>query len=77
MARVVLSLAFTLALFPRWPRLDAQPSAGLLALLVAAEAALGVTIGVAVGFIIEAFLMAAQVVTVEGSRIAFLIGGRL
>ncbi len=60
MARVVLSLAFTLALFPRWPRLDAEPSAGLLALMVAAEAALGVTIGVAVGFIIEAFLMAAQ-----------------
>jgi hypothetical protein len=29
------------------------------------------------GFFIEAFLMAAQVVTVEGSRIAFLIGGRL
>jgi flagellar biosynthetic protein FliR len=53
-------LAFTLALFPCWPRLTVPPSAGLLALMVAAEAALGVTIGVAVGFIIEAFLMAAQ-----------------
>lgn len=60
MARAVFALAFTMALYPRWPRLDAAPSPGRLALMVVAEAALGITIGVAVGFIIEAFLMAAQ-----------------
>lgn len=59
-ARAVFALAFTLALFPRWPRLEAAASAGTIVMIVAAEAALGITIGVAVGFLVEAFLLAAQ-----------------
>lgn len=65
MARVVLTLAFTLALFPRWPRMAAEPTAGVLAMMLVGEAALGTSIGLAVGFLMETMQMAAQAVGLQ------------
>jgi len=63
-ARIVLSLAFTLALASRWPAVD--PSAVTLARLAgwaAAEAAIGIAIGVAISIVLEAFSFAAQLLS--------------
>lgn len=61
-ARVALSLAFTFALASRWPAVDAAAvSAGTLLRWAAAEAALGVTIGVSLAITLECFALAAQV----------------
>ena len=60
-ARIVLALGFTAALFPLWPRLPvAQPGAGQLVVWLAAEAAFGITVGLAVSFLTEGFLVACQ-----------------
>lgn len=65
-ARIVLALTITLALFPLWPRVDAA-RAGVVRLLlwVVPEIAVGVTIGLGVAFILEAFLLAAQVLSLN------------
>jgi flagellar biosynthetic protein FliR len=60
LARIVLSVSVTLALFPQWPRVTAEGSAGLLAVWMISEAALGIGIGLAVAFVTEAVLVAAQ-----------------
>jgi len=61
MARVVLSLGITFALFPQWSaNRISEPDIGLLLTWMMAEAALGVTIGLAVAFVTEAFMLAAQ-----------------
>lgn len=60
-ARVILAMSITIALFPQWPRIAAYPSAGQLAMWLLVEAALGVGIGLAVGFVTECFGVAAQV----------------
>jgi flagellar biosynthetic protein FliR len=59
-ARAALTLAITLALYPRWPVVEAAMGAGRLLGLVLAEAALGIGIGVAAAMVIELFLVAAQ-----------------
>src|ERR1035437_9144966 len=59
-ARVVLSVSVTLALFPQWPHVGGEASAGLLAVWMISEAALGIGIGLAVAFVTEAVLVAAQ-----------------
>jgi flagellar biosynthesis protein FliR len=65
-ARVVLSLGCTLALFPRWPVMDAGAlSAGRLVGWVLAEALIGVAMGLAVAVVLEAFVMAAQVLGLQ------------
>jgi len=64
--RLVLSLAVTLALFPRWPAVPpeaVQPTA--IVVWMAAEAALGAAIGLAVAVIFEGFAMAAQVLGLQ------------
>src|ERR1035441_3024838 len=48
MARIVLSVCVTMALFPQWPRLSAEGSIGLLVVWMISEAALGIGIGLAV-----------------------------
>jgi len=58
-ARVVMTLSVTLALYPQWPRIQAVDG-GLFFVWVLSEAALGIGIGLAVGFAAEAFSMAAQ-----------------
>jgi len=65
-ARVALSLGFTLALVSRWPVLAGPPPGfGVLVSWVAAEAALGLAIGVAVAIVLEAFTLAAQVLGLQ------------
>jgi flagellar biosynthetic protein FliR len=64
--RVALALGFTLALFGQWPRVDtASLSPAVLAGWVAAEAAVGIAIGVSVAVILEAFTLAAQVLGLQ------------
>ena len=60
MARVMLAVSVTMALFPQWPHVDADASIGLLAVWMISEAALGIGIGLAVAFVTEALLVAAQ-----------------
>lgn len=61
-ARIVLALACTLALFPAWPRAPAvEADFGRLLAWMFSEVAFGVTVGLAVAFLNEAFLVASQV----------------
>jgi flagellar biosynthetic protein FliR len=65
-ARVVLSLGCTFALAGRWPHVDAnQLELGRMIMSLFAETALGITIGLAVSFLIEAFVFGAQVLSVN------------
>jgi flagellar biosynthetic protein FliR len=60
-ARIVLALGFTLGLVSSWPVMAADLSAGRFVVWMLAEAAFGVTIGLAVACLAEGFLMAAQI----------------
>jgi len=61
-ARVALALGFTVALFPRWPAMaSVDPGPAALAGWIAAEAAIGIAMGVSLAFVVEAFTLAAQV----------------
>jgi flagellar biosynthetic protein FliR len=64
-ARIAFSLGFTLALYPKWPALDAPASLAWLVAAMASEAALGVAVGLAVACLAEAFLMTAQIVGLQ------------
>ncbi|HKW98401.1 MAG TPA: flagellar biosynthetic protein FliR [Bryobacteraceae bacterium] len=65
-ARVVLSLSFTMALYPRWPQINLmEPYAGGLVIALLGELALGLTIGVAVAVLSESFLMAGQIIGLQ------------
>jgi len=59
-ARIILSLGIAIALFPEWPHVAQNPSAGLFVLWILVEAALGVGIGLSVAFLTEAFSVGAQ-----------------
>ena len=65
-SRIVLALALTLTLSPVWPApvLDG-PVLGRLVGWIGAEAAFGLTIGVAVAFLLEGVQMAAQVIGLQ------------
>jgi flagellar biosynthetic protein FliR len=61
-ARAALAVALTLALFPRWPAVDAGAvTAAGLAGWALAEATVGLAIGVSMSFVLEAFTVAAQI----------------
>jgi flagellar biosynthetic protein FliR len=65
-ARIVLSLVTTFALFPRWPALQNAPAnLGELTGWMLAELAFGLSIGLAVSFILEVFISAAQLISVQ------------
>jgi len=65
-ARIVLSLATTLALFPRWPHLPAAPvGIGQLVGWLLMEASIGIAIGLGVSFLLEILLVAAQSVSLQ------------
>ncbi len=64
-ARTVLSLSMTVALFPYWPHLPADLSAGLLTVWMISEAALGMGIGLSVAFVTEGFNVAAQIMGLQ------------
>jgi flagellar biosynthetic protein FliR len=63
MARIVLALACTMSLASKWPEAAGIASAGTFAFWLISEAVLGVLIGLAVGFITDAFLMGAQILS--------------
>lgn len=64
--KVVLSVLVTIALYPAWPKWTGPlPSEGFLVVLVMSEAALGITIGLAVRFIEEALLLSSQMVGLQ------------
>lgn len=65
-ARIFLAVACTIALFPCWPTLSAiWVDVGSVAMLLISELALGVSIGLMVGFVAEAFTFGAQVLSFQ------------
>ncbi len=64
-ARILLAVALTAALYPRWPQGMAGATTGLAAAWVLAEAAFGIALGLAVMFLIEAFQMAGQAIGLQ------------
>jgi flagellar biosynthetic protein FliR len=64
--RAAFVLGFTLALAPCWPAVDpAAVSASRLLAWMAAEAAVGLAIGVVVSILLEAFIVAAQILGLQ------------
>jgi flagellar biosynthesis protein FliR len=65
-ARIVLSVVITIALFPLWPRIDpARVDAPRILLWLLPEIAVGVTIGLGVAFILEVFMTAGQILSLN------------
>ena len=64
-ARIVLSVSMTLALFPRWPHVEGTPDIARMLLWVLPEIAVGVTVGLGVAFVLEVFLIAAQILSLN------------
>lgn len=64
-ARAAFSLGFTLALMPQWPIIVPAMGTTQLAAWTLAEAAVGLSIGVAVAICMEAFTMGAQVMGLQ------------
>jgi flagellar biosynthetic protein FliR len=65
-SRVVLSLVTTFSLFSRWPEMAAAPAdIGVFTGWLIAEVGFGLSIGLAVSFLMEAFFMAAQLISVQ------------
>ncbi|MEO8659293.1 MAG: flagellar biosynthetic protein FliR [Bryobacteraceae bacterium] len=65
MARIIFTLAVSVALYPQWPQVSGDVSAGLFTLWLFSEAALGSTIGLAVSFLTESFAVGAQVMGLQ------------
>jgi flagellar biosynthesis protein FliR len=66
MARIVLSVLITLALYPLWPHLDAaRVDVPRLLLWALPEIAVGVTIGLGVALMLEVFITAAQILSLN------------
>lgn len=65
-ARIAMALACTMALYPRWPVIDAD-GVGLstLVLWMVAEIGLGTAIGLMVGFISESLTFGAQLIALQ------------
>ncbi len=64
-ARVVLALSFSVALFPLWPEIRREPGMAEMAGWMLSEAALGLSVGLVVTFLTEAFLIAMQIVGLQ------------
>jgi flagellar biosynthetic protein FliR len=67
-ARVVLSVSLTIALYPFWPVMHEAPGLGKLVGWLLIEAALGLTIGLVVGFLAEAFGLFGQMVSLHSGH---------
>jgi flagellar biosynthetic protein FliR len=69
MSRVVLTLALTIALFPVWPKLPVHDgqlfNGGRLLAAIGAETAFGLTVGLAISFLLEGVQLAAQVLGLQ------------
>jgi flagellar biosynthetic protein FliR len=64
-ARIAAIGSITIALFPVWPHPSADASSGLFVLWMMSEAALGIGVGLAVAFALEAFSMGAQMIGLQ------------
>ena len=65
-ARATFALAFTLALYGRWPAVDAQAVTAMRMVgWATAEAAVGIGIGVSIAMVLEAFTLAAQILGLQ------------
>ena len=65
-ARVVLALGLTVALYPAWPVQTAQDlTLGHMLLLVLSETAFGVTAGLAAAFLLEGFMLSVQILGLQ------------
>jgi flagellar biosynthesis protein FliR len=64
-ARIVLVFGLALALYPVWPHPSEAMRPGVFAVWVTSEAALGIGIGLAVTFAIEAFMVGAQIISLQ------------
>lgn len=65
-SRIILALALTISLFPVWPAPAVEgPAVGILLGWMLSEAAFGLTMGVAVAFLLEGVQMAAQVIGLQ------------
>jgi flagellar biosynthetic protein FliR len=65
-SRIVLALALTIALFPVWPAPQVEGTlGGRLVGWMAAEGAFGLTVGVALSFLLEGVQMAAQAIGLQ------------
>ena len=61
-ARIVLAVGLTAALLPVWPAVSLEAmEAGAIARWMIAEAAFGVSVGVAIAFLNEAFILSSQI----------------
>ncbi len=66
MSRVVLALGCTIALYPCWPSINLlELTTGSAVVLLFSDAALGVAIGLMVGFLAEAFTLGAQSIALQ------------
>ena len=66
MARIVLALATALAVLPYWPSEGTpEPTLSLLVIWISAELALGLTIGLVVGFLAEALTVGAHILALQ------------
>jgi flagellar biosynthetic protein FliR len=63
--RIILALSFTVALYPLWPVISVAPGIGLLAGWLISEAALGITVGLVVSLLAEAFGIFGQMVGLQ------------
>lgn len=63
--RVILSLSFTIALFPAWPVVQGMTTLGAFVGAMLAESAYGLALGLTVAFILEVFVLAAQMLSVQ------------
>jgi flagellar biosynthetic protein FliR len=65
LARTVLTVSITIALFAQWPQVPADTSIGVVAAWMVGEAGLGIGIGLAVAFVTEAFGVGAQIMGLQ------------
>jgi flagellar biosynthetic protein FliR len=64
--KIAVALATTFALFPVWPKIASGPLAiSTITLWLLSEAAFGLSVGLAVAFLTEAFVLAAQMLGLQ------------
>lgn len=64
-ARAALAICCTIALFSRWPQVSGDIPISTLIAWILPEAAMGILAGVSVSFIAEAFVMGAQILSLQ------------
>ena len=64
--RIFLSMAFPMALLPMWPALpEGSPTFGTITAWIAAEAVFGIGVGLCLAVVLEVFILAAQMLSLQ------------